>query len=100
MMQGSQVVLRVDKKNYVVHLGPAWFVERQNFTLSKGDNILVEGRSISSESSSFVMATRVTKGAEVLTLRNEEGRPLWMGVWGVEGRHPASSCPVAPAPRK
>lgn len=94
MMQGLQLVLRADNKNLVVHLGPSWFVGQQNFALSKGDTVVVEGRNISAAGDSFVMASRVTKGKETLTLRNEDGRPLWAGVWGAEGPSPASLCPA------
>jgi len=80
MMQGSQIILRVDSKRYVVHLGPAWYIQQQGFSLLNGDQITVVGRLIGEGASAFVIASQLTKGEQVFSLRDKDGIPFWAGV--------------------
>ncbi len=43
MYSGVHVMLMTDKETVSVHLGPEWYVERQDVKIEKGDNIEVKG---------------------------------------------------------
>jgi len=61
-----------------LHLGPTLFLDEKKLTFAKGDSITVIGSKVKQDDgSNLVIARHVTKGVQVLELRNEEGRPLW-----------------------
>jgi DNA polymerase III alpha subunit len=61
-----------------LHLGPTVFLDEKKLTFAKGDQITVLGSRVKQDDGrELVIARQVTKGTQVLKLRNEEGRPLW-----------------------
>lgn len=80
MMQGIQIALKTSDGNKIIHLGPSWYLEQQDFQLKIGDKVSVRGRLIDAEGSSFTIAENIQKGGETLLLRDESGFPLWAGV--------------------
>jgi hypothetical protein len=79
MTQGIQIVLKTREGEKNIHLGPAWYINQQEFTLNSGEKIKVEGRSVVIAGQSVVMANSVQKGSERLVLRDENGFPYWAG---------------------
>jgi hypothetical protein len=67
-----------------VVLGPAWFLYQQEPKLKLGDHVKVTGSVVSGEGRSLMLAQKVEKNGQTLTLRDEQGRPAWAG-----GRHGA-----------
>lgn len=86
MSYGVHLKLKTDSETLSVHLGPAWFVERQNIKIEKGDTIEVTGSKITFNNAPAIIAAKVKKGDVVLTLRNENGIPLWAGTGMGRGR--------------
>lgn len=76
---GIHLVLKTDSKTLSVHLGPAWFIERQNVRIEEGDIIEVKGSKITYEEVPTIIAAEVKKGNTVLKLRDKNGFPLWAG---------------------
>jgi hypothetical protein len=77
-------------KTVTVHLGPQFYLEKQQFKIADGDQVEITGvRTMRGDQEIFV-AGQVKKGGQVLKLHDENGRPLWAG----QGPGPAS----APAP--
>ncbi len=79
--RGIHLDLASGAENYEIHLGPASFVEGK-MQFAKGDSITVEGSKVSMKGGNAIIAKKVTKGAAVLVLRNDDGTPLWAGYYG------------------
>lgn len=79
MAKGVHLVLKMEKGSLSVHLGPAWYLDNQEFELAKGDKVIVKGSRVVFDEKPALVATEVTKGDLTLTLRDENGFPLWSG---------------------
>lgn len=77
MSDGIRLVLRTRDETIPVHLGPEWFLERQDFSLAPGDRVTVSGSRVVFEGRPAMIASQVQKGDNVLTLREPSGFPLW-----------------------
>lgn len=60
-----------------VHLGPVWYLERQEFTINPGDEVGIKGMCDKKDGKMDVIAYELTKGDYVLHLRDSQGRPNW-----------------------
>lgn len=76
---GVHLTLATASGTVDVHVGPASFVSGRNFTFSKGDALTVVGSRTTMAGQDVVIAREITKGSEVLTLRDAKGFPLWAG---------------------
>ncbi|MBF0567116.1 MAG: DNA-binding protein [Nitrospirae bacterium] len=90
MSSGIHANLRTESGDVSVHLGPAWFIEKQTLKIVTGDNIEVTGSKITFNGAPAIVAAAVKKGNETLTLRNEAGIPVWAGSGMGRGRGPLS----------
>jgi hypothetical protein len=79
MNSGIHLVLKTDKETIAVHLGPEWYIERQDVKLEKGDRIEVKGSRITFEGKPAIIASECKKGDNVLILRDSAGVPAWAG---------------------
>ena len=79
MYPGIHLVLKTDKETIAVHLGPEWYIERQDVKLEKGDKIEVKGSRITFEGKPSIIAAECKKGDNVLILRDSTGVPAWAG---------------------
>jgi hypothetical protein len=79
MGQGVHLLLKTDNETISVHLGPAWFIERQDLKIEKGDRIEVRGSRITFQQKPAIIAAEVKKRDETLMLRDENGFPVWSG---------------------
>jgi hypothetical protein len=74
------MALLVDTKTQgqvLVHLGPVWYLERQEFNINPGDEVGIKGMCDKKEGKTDVIAYELTKGDYVLHLRDAQGRPNW-----------------------
>ncbi len=62
-----------------VHLGPDWYVEKQEVTLKPGDKVEVRGSRVTFEGKPAIIAADVTKDGKTLHLRDANGVPVWAG---------------------
>lgn len=60
-----------------VHLGPVWYLERQEFTLKPGQEVQVQGICLDEKGQTRLIAAQVVVDSHVLLLRDSEGRPMW-----------------------
>jgi len=79
MSAGVHLLVDTGKERLSVHLGPEWYIERQDVPLERGDTIEVKGSRISFEGKPALVAAEVRKGADVLKLRDDAGVPVWSG---------------------
>jgi hypothetical protein len=74
------MAMLIDTKNHGqvrVHLGPVWYLERQEFSLTPGQVVQVQGICLDEKGKIRLIAAQVTVGDSVLMLRDMKGRPLW-----------------------
>jgi hypothetical protein len=77
---GVHVTLKTDKAETVaVHLGPAWYLDKQSLTVKQGDKLTVRGSRVSFDDKPAIIAAEVTKEGQTLRLRDEKGVPVWAG---------------------
>jgi hypothetical protein len=79
MSPGVHLQVQTDKGRLSVHLGPAWYLDRQDVQIAVGDRIKVKGSRIEFNGRPAVVAAEVQRGDETLTLRDENGHPAWSG---------------------
>lgn len=78
MAPGECFELRVDGESFPVHLGPRYFVEARDFRLQTDDSIRLRASKVRFDEGLVLMATRITRGEDVLELRDADGYPLWV----------------------
>ena len=60
--------------NYIVYMGPKWFINNQKLKFMAGDKVEVRGKKVGTA----IIATEISKGEWTMKLRNEEdGQPSW-----------------------
>jgi hypothetical protein len=74
-----------------VVLGPGWYLDQQEPKLKLGDQVKVRGSVVTEEGRRYVLAQRVTKDGQTLSLRDDSGFPVW------SGRGAGGGCPPPPA---
>jgi len=79
MSYGIHLILKTEKEEISVHLGPGWFIENQDIKIEAKDEIEVKGSRITFQGSPAIIAAEVKKGEYKLRLRDERGFPSWSG---------------------
>jgi len=78
MHPGMAVVVDTKAQGRVyVHLGPVWYLERQEFEIKPGDEVGIKGMCDKKNGKMDVIAYELTHGDYVLHLRDSQGRPNW-----------------------
>ncbi len=78
MHPGMAVVVDTKNQGQVhVHLGPVWYLERQEFELKPGDKVRVRGMCEKKDARLQVIAYELSRGEYTLHLRDDQGRPHW-----------------------
>ena len=78
MSYGLHLTLKTDKETISVHLGPGWYLEKQEVKIEPKDAIEVKGSRVTFNGKPAIIAAEVKKGAEVMRLRDETGFPVWV----------------------
>jgi len=79
MSSGVHLMVKTDKETISVHLGPAWYIQRQDMKIVPGDKVEITGSRISFQGKPAIIAAEVKKGTEILQLRDGNGFPVWSG---------------------
>ncbi len=79
MSHGVHLMVKTDKETISVHMGPAWFNERQDIQIEPKDHVEVTGSRITFKGEPAIIAKEVKKGDHILILRDEKGFPVWSG---------------------
>ena len=77
MSAGIHLQVKTRTETLFVHLGPEWYIDRQDVQIAVKDTIEVKGSRISFQGKPAIIAAEVKKGDEVLVLRDESGLPAW-----------------------
>ncbi|MGD8426484.1 MAG: hypothetical protein PVH63_02580 [Balneolaceae bacterium] len=77
-VRGVFVRLQTKKDEVIpVHLGPAWYIDRQGRRFRTGEKIVVKGSRTKYNNEDSITAIAVSRGDEILKLRDEDGTPHW-----------------------
>ncbi|GFE61899.1 DNA-binding protein [Geobacter sp. AOG2] len=79
MGTGIHLKLKTDKETVSIHLGPAWFIDRLETGIRKGDKIEVKGSQVTVAGKPAIIAAEIKKGDALLKLRDDNGVPIWAG---------------------
>jgi hypothetical protein len=79
MAGGVHLRLVTQGKEISVHLGPAWYLDNQDFQIKEGDRIEVTGSRVTFANAPAIIAAQIRRGDRVLTLRDKNGFPAWSG---------------------
>ena len=79
MSPGVHVTLKTTQETLSVHLGPEWYISGQDTKIAPGDSVEVKGSRVTFDGNPAIIAAQITKGAEVLLLRDDRGFPAWAG---------------------
>jgi hypothetical protein len=71
------LVLQTEKETIAVQLGPAWYIDKQATRIEPNDTITVTGSRVTMDGKPAIIAADVTKGNELLKVRDNNGIPLW-----------------------
>ena len=72
-----QLMLQTEKETIAVQLGPAWYIDKQTPRIEANDTIKVTGSRVTMDGKSAIVAADITKGNELLKLREDNGIPVW-----------------------
>jgi hypothetical protein len=76
---GVHLIVKSDKEDVAVHLGPSWYLDKHGPTIAPGDRIEVRGSRIMFQGKPAIIAAEVKKGDQSLKLRDDDGLPAWRG---------------------
>src|SRR5262245_39589647 len=83
MEDGRQVTVQTNEGAMIVHLGPGWFIDRQDRALNKGEAVEVKGSRVQLDGKPVMIATEIKCGDDILRLRDKDGQPMWIA-WHME----------------
>jgi hypothetical protein len=79
MSPGVHLTLKTADETVSVHLGPEWYISGQDTKIAGGDRVEVTGSRITFDAKPAIIAAHITKGDEILRLRDDDGVPVWAG---------------------
>jgi hypothetical protein len=79
MSTGVHLVVKTDKGDVSVHLGPQWYLENQDVKIEPKDKLEITGSRVTVQGQPAIIAAEVKKGDQVLKLRDQSGIPVWAG---------------------
>ena len=76
---GIHALVYTGKDTLSIHLGPSWYLDKQDVKIKSGDQVEVTGSKIIYNNKPALVAAIVKKGSDVLMLRDDKGFPYWSG---------------------
>jgi DNA/RNA endonuclease YhcR with UshA esterase domain len=73
------VTLKSDKGLLDVVVAPEKFLKDMEITFAKGDTLEVLGSQVAVDGNQIVLAREVTRNGDVMTMRDDKGKPVWVG---------------------
>lgn len=75
---GVEIEVQTSEEKIVVHLGPSWYLERQE-PLKEGEQVIITGSRVIFNENEILVAAEVQRGDMIMKLRDENGYPVWRG---------------------
>jgi len=73
------VTLKNDKGSLDVMVAPEKFLKEMEISFTKGDTIEVLGSQLTVDGNPILLAREVTRNGDVMTMRDDKGKPVWVG---------------------
>lgn len=73
---GIFLILKANGQNYVVEVGPKWFLDDLSWTFNKGDKLDITGWKV--EDGSEVVVRKLTRAEWILEPRDDSGAANWL----------------------
>jgi DNA/RNA endonuclease YhcR with UshA esterase domain len=73
------LTLKTDKGSLDVVIAPEKFLKEMEITFAKGDALEVLGSQVASGEATVLLAREVTRSGEIMMMRDETGKPVWVG---------------------
>ena len=83
-MGGTHLTLAVGAEKLDVHVGPTPWLADKKYEFAAGDQLTIVGSRQTIAGVDSLIAREIDKGGTTMSLRDENGRPLWAG--GMRGR--------------
>jgi len=83
-MGGTHLTLVVGAEKLDVHVGPTPWLADKKYEFAVGDQLTIVGSRQMIDKVDSLIAREIDKGGTKMSLRDENGRPLWAG--GMRGR--------------
>jgi len=80
--------LTAEKDTYIVLASPAWYWRQSGLSMAAGDKVTVKGsKSLGMDRNLYIIAQDIKNEAtgKTITLRNEDGKPLWSNASRMSG---------------
>ena len=78
------LMLQTGNGTIAVELGPAWYIDKHTPRIEANDTITVTGSRVTLDGRSTIVAADITRGNELLKLRDGNGNPFWPRTGAVE----------------
>jgi DNA/RNA endonuclease YhcR with UshA esterase domain len=78
------LMLQTGNGTIAVELGPAWFIDKHTPRIEANDTITVTGSRVTLDGRSTIVAADITRGNELLKLRDNNGVAFWPRTGAVE----------------
>ena len=75
--QMIQLTVKDSSGTIPVHIGPAFYLDRQEISFKAGEAVVITGSKMQFNGNDFIAAAVVKYGGKTLTLRDDNGRPVW-----------------------
>jgi DNA helicase TIP49 (TBP-interacting protein) len=79
MSAGIHLLVKTEKEEISVHLGPEWYLLNQDVKIGPGDVVEIKGARTTFQGKAAIIAAEVRKGTDTLKLRDDAGVPVWAG---------------------
>ncbi|MCW9705861.1 hypothetical protein [Fodinibius salsisoli] len=77
--QGVYLIVQTPDETLPVHLGPAWYINRQRKLPKAGEKITVKGSRTDYHKQQVMVAAQIQRDSMRLGLRDSDGNPYWYG---------------------
>lgn len=74
---GTHLQFNTGEGNLDVHVGPSWYLQSKNFPIAAGDKLEITGSKVQIGDKQTLLSRRIVKGDTALTLRDDQGFPVW-----------------------
>ncbi len=71
--------MKNDNGSLDVLVAPEKFLKEMEITFAKGETIEVLGSQLTVDGEVILLAREVRRNGDVMTIRDEEGKPVWVG---------------------
>lgn len=73
------LTLKTEKGSLDVAVAPEKFLKEMEITFAKGETVEVLGSQVVAGDAPVMLAREVTRGGDIMMMRDDKGKPVWVG---------------------